>query len=97
MQNAVATSSACGVPIAIMGAVGYLWFGSQQQINIANTIGYVHIYAFLGISIASFITAKLGVRVAHLLSPVKLKKYFAVEILLVGIYFIYKFLQQIIV
>lgn len=91
MQNAVATSSACGVPIAMMGAIGYLWFGSQQSVEIANSIGYVHIYAFLGISIASFITAKLGVKVAHAISPARLKKYFAIEVLIVGIYFIYQF------
>lgn len=95
MQNAVATSAACGVPISIMGALSYLWFGSQQQIDIAHTFGYIHVYAFLGISIASFITAKFGVKVAHAISASRLKKYFAIEILLVGIYFIYQFTQAI--
>ncbi|MDO4223704.1 MAG: sulfite exporter TauE/SafE family protein [Acinetobacter sp.] len=90
MQNAVATSAACGVPIAIMGAVGYLWFGSQQNLNLPQSIGYVHIWAFLGISIASFLTAKLGVKVAHAISAAKLKRYFALELVVVGIYFIYQ-------
>ncbi|MFB2538348.1 MULTISPECIES: sulfite exporter TauE/SafE family protein [unclassified Acinetobacter] len=91
MQNAVATSSACGVPIALMGAIGYLWFGSRQNIDVAHTIGYIHVYAFLGISIASFITAKLGVKIAHAISAARLKKYFAIELLLVGLYFTYQF------
>lgn len=93
IQRAVATSSACGVPISIMGAIGYLWFGSQHSIQAPNSLGYVHIYAFLGISFASFMTAKLGVKVAHAISAQKLKKYFAIELLLVGCYFIYQWLR----
>lgn len=94
MQKAVATSAACGVPIAITGALGYLWFGSQQDVPVPHTIGYVHIYAFLGISITSFITAKLGVKVAHAISAARLKKYFAIELLLVGLYFVYQYAKQ---
>ena len=67
-----------------------MWFGEKAQINVPNSIGYVHIYAFLGISVMSFITAKFGAKVAHLLSPVMLKKCFAGLLLLVGCYFVYK-------
>lgn len=77
MQKAVATSAACGLPIAVAGALGFMWFGAKQQIDVPNTIGYVHIYAFLGISVMSFITAKFGAKVAHRLSPAMLKKCFA--------------------
>lgn len=90
IQRAVATSSACGVPISIMGAMAYLFFGSQHTIQAPNSIGYVHIYAFLGISITSFMTAKLGVKVAHAISAIKLKKVFAIELALVGVYFLYQ-------
>ena len=90
MQQAVATSAACGLPIAAAGALGFMWFGAKAQINVPNSIGYVHIYAFLGISVMSFITAKFGAKVAHLLSPVMLKKCFAGLLLLVGCYFVYK-------
>lgn len=90
MQKAVATSAACGLPIAIAGAIGFMWFGAKEQINVPNTIGYVHIYAFLGISAMSFITAKLGAKVAHRLSAAMLKKCFAGLLVVVGCYFIYK-------
>ena len=90
MQKAVATSAACGFPIAVAGAIGFMWFGAKEQINVPNTIGYVHVYAFLGISIMSFITAKVGAKVAHRLSPVMLKKCFAGLLAVVGCYFIYK-------
>jgi uncharacterized membrane protein YfcA len=90
MQKAVATSAACGLPIAIAGALGFMWFGKQSDVTVPNTIGYIHIYAFIGISIMSFFTAKVGAKVAHLLSPVMLKKYFATLLSVVGSYFIYQ-------
>ncbi len=90
MQKAVGTSAACGLPIAISGALGYMVFGAQAQINVPNTIGFVHIYAFLGISIMSFFTAKVGAKVAHILSPQLLKRCFALLLTVVGFYFLYK-------
>ena len=90
MQKAVGTSAACGLPIAIAGALGFMFFGMQQQVDVPNTIGFVHIYAFLGISIMSFFTAKLGAKVAHILSPQLLKKCFALLLTVVGFYFLYK-------
>jgi uncharacterized membrane protein YfcA len=88
MQKAVGTSAACGLPIAIAGALGFMFFGTQQQLNIPNTIGFIHIYAFLGISVMSFFTAKLGAKAAHALSPAVLKKCFAVLLVVVGSYFV---------
>lgn len=90
MQKAVGTSAACGLPIAIAGALGFMIFGWNQQINIPNTIGFVHVYAFLGISIMSFFTAKLGAKAAHALSPAVLKKCFAVLLVIVGCFFLIK-------
>ncbi len=90
MQKAVGTSAACGLPIAIAGALGFMFFGMQQQVDVPNTIGFVHIYAFLGISIMSFFTAKVGAKVAHMLSPELLKKCFSVLLFAVGFFFLYK-------
>ncbi len=90
MQKAVGTSAACGLPIAIAGALGFMIFGLQEDVNVPNTIGFVHIYAFLGIASMSFFTAKLGAKVAHILSPALLKKCFSILLFVVGIYFLYK-------
>lgn len=90
MQKAVGTSAACGLPIAIAGALGFMIFGMQKDLDVPNTIGFVHIYAFLGIASMSFFTAKLGAKVAHILSPRVLKKCFAVLLTVVGCYFLYK-------
>lgn len=89
MQKAVATSAACGFPIAFAGAVGFLFFGSQQHADVPHAVGYIHIYAFLGISSMSFFMAKVGVKVAHLLSPIMLKKCFSAMLFCVGSYFLY--------
>ncbi|MDV2438781.1 sulfite exporter TauE/SafE family protein [Acinetobacter gerneri] len=90
MQKAVGTSSACGLPIAIAGALGFMFFGAKEAVHVPNAIGYVHIYAFIGISVMSFITAKLGAKVAHMLSPAMLKKCFACLLTVIGCYFIFK-------
>ena len=90
MQKAVGTSAACGLPIAIAGALGFMFFGMKAEVNVQNTIGYIHVYAFLGISIMSFITAKFGAKAAHALSPSMLKKCFAVLLVVVGSFFILK-------
>lgn len=90
MQKAVATSAACGLPIAIAGALGFIWFGHQANVAVPNTLGYIHIYAFIGISVMSFITAKWGAKVAHQLSPFMLKRCFSGLLTTVGCYFIYQ-------
>ena len=90
MQKAVGTSAACGLPIAIAGALGFMVFGMKAQVAVPNTIGFVHIYAFLGISSMSFFTAKVGAKVAHALSPQVLKKCFAVLLMVVGCFFLIK-------
>jgi len=90
MQKAVGTSAACGLPIAIAGALGFMLFGMKAEVNVPNTIGYIHIYAFLGISIMSFFTAKFGAKAAHALSPAVLKKCFAVLLVCVGCFFLVK-------
>ncbi|MDQ9011934.1 sulfite exporter TauE/SafE family protein [Acinetobacter gerneri] len=90
MQKAVGTSAACGLPIAIAGALGFMFFGMKEQINVPNTIGFIHIYAFFGISLMSFFTAKIGAKAAHILSPSMLKKCFAIMLFVVGCFFLFK-------
>ncbi len=88
MQKAVGTSAACGLPIAIAGALGFMLFGLQEHAPVPNSIGFVHIYAFFGISSMSFFTAKLGAKTAHALSAAMLKKYFSMMLFSVGCFFI---------
>ena len=50
-----------------------------------GVIGFVHIYAFIALSSASFFTARLGAKLAHKLPAATLKKAFAVLMLVVGV------------
>ena len=84
MKQSVGTSAACGLPIAIAGALGFAWFGKNVENLPAGTIGFVHISAFLCISVVSFMMAKVGAKLAHQLPAATLKRAFGVLLLFVG-------------
>lgn len=88
MRIAVATSAACGLPIAFMGTVTNIWVGIQVPSLPDWTLGYVYLPAFIGIVISSAPCAKLGARWAHSLPQPLLKKFFAVFLLIVGLRFL---------
>lgn len=88
MRIAVATSAACGLPIALMGTLTNLWVGWQKADLPEWTLGYIYLPAFIGIIITSTPCAKLGARWAHSLPQPLLKKFFAVFLLLVGLRFL---------
>lgn len=90
MQQAVATSAACGLPIAVAGALGFMWFGQSADNLPAGAWGFVHIPAFLGISAASLLTAQYGAALAHRLPARLLKQLFSGLLLVVALVFIQK-------
>ncbi len=89
MQQAVATSAACGLPIALMGALANVWVGWGEAQLPDWSLGYVYLPAFAGIVLASSMTAPLGARLAHRLPQPVLKKVFAVFLVVVGGRFIF--------
>lgn len=84
MQEAVGTSSAGGMPIAIAGAFGFVMTGWQNPRLPEYSIGYVYLPALLGIAITSVIFAQIGAHWAHRLPAATLKKIFAVLLVVVG-------------
>lgn len=89
-KDAVGTSAACGLPIAISGALGFLIFGQFINDDIKAVLpkgiyGFIHVYAFICISFVSFLTARIGANFAHKIPARSLKKAFAVLLLIVGI------------
>ena len=85
MQNAVATSAAGGMPIAIAGALGFLLNGLDEAAVPQYSVGYIYLPALVGISITSIIFAQVGARLAHRLPAATLKKIFAGLLVVVGI------------
>jgi uncharacterized membrane protein YfcA len=83
--NAVASSAACGFPIAVAGTIGYAWAGWSVPLP-PHTLGYVYLPALACISAASVTTAPLGARLAHSLPTATLRKLFAVLLLALAAY-----------
>jgi hypothetical protein len=78
MRNAVAISSACGLPIAIAGTMSYAVLGWHQSGLPEGSSGYIYLPAFAGIVLCSVLTAPIGARLAHSLPAQQLKRYFSV-------------------
>lgn len=76
IHEAVATSAACGFPIALAGTLGYIYAGWQLELP-AGTIGYIYLPALVSIVATSVLTAPLGAKVAHAMSVGRLRKVFA--------------------
>jgi uncharacterized membrane protein YfcA len=84
MKNAVATSSACGFPIALSGSIAYAFLGLQHGGLPEHSFGYIYLPAFLGIALSSSLTVPLGAKLARSLPAPKLKRYFAIVLFLLA-------------
>ena len=89
MQQAVATSSACGLPIALASALSFMILGWHDPQLPAHSLGFVYLPALLGIALTSMVFARIGARLAHKLSPRLLKRMFAALLFGVGISFLF--------
>ncbi len=84
MQNAIGTSAAIGLPIALAGAAGYLINGWGGDGLPAWSVGYVYLPALVLVSAVSVVTAPMGARLAHRLPVATLKKVFAGVLILLS-------------
>ncbi len=84
VQQAIGTSAAVGLPIAVSGTVGYVISGWHVADLPPWSLGYVYLPAVALISVVSFFTAPLGVKLAHRLPVSVLKKIFALLIMLLS-------------
>ena len=85
IRQAVATSSACGLPIALAGALGFVVTGLNAAGRPDWSLGYVYGPALVGITLTSMLSAPLGAKLAHTLPTEMLKKVFAAFLTLVGV------------
>lgn len=88
IQQAVATSAACGFPIAFAGAVVFMSTGWHESQLPEWSLGFVYLPAVLGIALTSMFFARFGARLAHRLPPLLLKRLFALLLTAVGISFL---------
>jgi uncharacterized membrane protein YfcA len=85
IKNAIATSAAVGMPIAIAGSVGFIIIGTGVE-GTTGGLGFIHIKALLSIVMTSIFFAPLGAKAAHNINGKKLKKGFALFLLLLGVF-----------
>ncbi|WPP44962.1 sulfite exporter TauE/SafE family protein [Pseudomonas sp. AN-1] len=88
MQQAVATSAACGLPIAVASALSFMWLGHGEAQLPDWSLGFVYLPAVVGIAATSMFFARFGAQLAHKLSPLVLKRLFALLLLAVGLNFL---------
>ena len=85
MHEAIGTAAAIGVPLAIAGTVGFVVTGMLDSGLPAQSLGYVYVPAFVGISITSFLVAPLGAKLAHRLPVGVLRKIFVLVLVVLAV------------
>lgn len=89
IHEAVATSAACGFPIALAGTLGYVIAGWNLSLP-SGTVGYVYLPALGAIVATSVLTAPLGAKVAHAMSVERLRTVFALLLYVLAAYMMWK-------
>ena len=77
IQQAIGTSAAVGLPIALGGTLGYVFNGWGKAGLPAGSLGYVYLPALAILVAATMVTAPFGARLAHRLPVATLKRIFA--------------------
>ena len=86
MQRAVATSAGIGVPITIVGSIGYVLAGWRYMAVLPPlSIGFVSLIGLVLMAPVSTFTTRYGVRLAHWLPKRKLEIGFGIFVYLVGL------------
>lgn len=85
LQEAIGTSAAIGLPIAVSGAVGYGLSGLTVTGLPAGSLGFIHLPALVAIAIMSVLAAPFGARLTHRLPVARLRRIFAGVLYLVGL------------
>jgi uncharacterized membrane protein YfcA len=77
LRQAIGTSAALGIPIAIGGTLGYIVLGLHHSGLPAHTLGYLYLPALGMLLLGSLVTAPLGAKAAHRLPVKPLRRAFA--------------------
>lgn len=77
MRAAVATASAFGIIIAVPATVGFAWAGWGNPLLPPLSLGYVNLLGVALIVPTSMLAAPWGVKLAHSIPPLLLKRLFA--------------------
>lgn len=93
LKEAIGTSAAIGLPIAVSGAVGYGLSGLAVGGLPAGSLGFVYLPAMLAIATMSVLAAPWGARLTHRLPVARLRRIFAAVLYLLGMRMLLGLLQ----
>lgn len=85
IKKAIGCASLCGVVIAVFGTISFIYTGYNSPLLPEYSLGYVYLPATIGIVITSIFTAPIGAKMTAKLETTKIKKIFAVFLVLVSI------------
>jgi len=84
-QEAIGTSAAIGLPIAVAGTVGYAWSGQGVPGLPEGSLGFLYLPALAAVALMSVLAAPWGARLAHRLPVARLRRIFAGLLYLLGL------------
>lgn len=84
VQNAIGTSAAIGLPIAIGASLGYVFNGWGRPGLPEWSLGFVYLPALVCLAAASMAAAPFGAKLTHSLPVATLKRIFAVLLVLLA-------------
>ena len=77
VRTAIGTGATLGIPVAVIGTLGYIGSGWGVPGLPPWSLGFVDLVAVGGLILTSVMTAPLGARVAHRVPVLLLKRLFA--------------------
>ena len=78
MHTAIGTGAAIGIPVTLIGTLGYIAAGWRVADLPEYHLGFVFLPALIALVAGSVVTAPMGARLAHRLPVLALKRIFAV-------------------
>ncbi len=84
IHNAIATTAGFGVIISVPSVVGFLLIPIDEVGRPPFNIGAVNLAAFAVVVAMTFVTTPYGVRLAHAMNPVPLRRVFAFFLIVVA-------------
>lgn len=85
IKKAIGCAALCGVVIALFGTFSFVISGWNKPYLPAYSLGYVFLPATIGIVITSMLTAPIGAKLTAKLDTIKLKRIFAIFLVIVSI------------
>lgn len=90
LRNAVGTSAALGLPIALAGSIGFVIAGWREVGLPPHSLGFVSLPALAAIVVGSVSFAPLGARLTHQLPVKTLRRAFACLLYVLAAYMLWK-------